>query len=197
MIELTQTPDESFTQNAIADVVSLFAATAPSPIPAEWLGARAFWSVGAGDMAAGIASTLLPQAPDALAALHHTGYPPALAWLLHLGVLRPLRWQHEPEAVTWILDFDKLRRDEFGELALPSQRTLQLVLEAAAGLWDMHSGAGALALKGWSTKPSPRRHAEKSPTLSHEEAEDFCRAALERYQAQRNWRTTPRLLRLR
>ncbi|TAN36399.1 MAG: hypothetical protein EPN23_08495 [Verrucomicrobia bacterium] len=194
MIALTHTANESLTQNAIAEVVSLFTAIAPSPIPAEWLGARAFWSVGATDMAAGIANTLLSQAPDALAALYHTGYPPALAWLLHLGVLRPQRWQHEPEAVTWILDFNKLRRDEFGELALPSQRTLQLVLEAAAGLWDAYSGAGTLALKGWTMPPHRGR---TSPKLTREEAEDFCRATLARYQVQRNWHTIPRLLHLR
>ena len=196
MIELTHTPDESVIQNAIADVVSLFAATAPSPIPTEWLGARAFWSVGADDMAAGIASTLLPQVPDALAALHHAGYPPTLAWLLHLGVLRPQRWQHEPEAVTWILDIGKLRRDAFGVLALPSQRTLHLILAAAADLWDVHSGAGALALKGW-PPAAPARHRSSNPsTLTREEVEAFCRATLARHQAARNWRTTPRLLRL-
>ena len=196
MIELTHTPDESVTQNAIADVVSLFAATVPSPIPTEWLGARAFWSVGADDMAAGIASTLLPQAPDALAALQHAGYPPTLAWLLHLGILRPQRWQYEPEAITWILDFGKLRRDAFGELALPSQRVLQLVLEAATSLWDAHSGAGALALKGWPSSAPARRRSSTPPTLTREEVEGFCRATLARQQAARNWRTTPHLLHL-
>jgi hypothetical protein len=194
MIALDHTPDASATQAAIAEVVALFSATTPSPIPVAWLGARALWSVGDHEMAAGIAGTLLPQFPDARAALHHAGYPPALAWLLHLGVLRPQRWQHEPDTVTWILDFAKLRRDAFGELALPSQRTLHLILAAAASLWDADSGAGALALKGW---PATRRRARTTPTLTREEVEDFCRATLARHQAQRRWRVAPRLLRLR
>lgn len=189
-------PDEIVA--AVVNAVSAFATVAPTPIPTAWLGVRAFWSVGANETADTLAQSLLPEAADALAALQRAGYPPALAWLLHLGVLRPQRWQHAPETVTWVLDFGKLRHDEFGELALPSHKALQLVLGAAASLWDVHSGAGALALKGWT--PAPRRQRRKKlvevPTLTHEEAEDFCRAALARHQAQRQWRTTPRLLRL-
>ncbi len=176
---------------AVVNAVSAFAAVVPTPIPTAWLGVRAFWSVGAGATADDMARALLPEAADALAALQRAGYPPALAWLLHLGVLRPQRWQHAPAAVTWILDFGKLRRDEFGELALPSHKTLQLVLEATATLWDAHSGHGALALKGWT---APRRRAATPPTLTRDEAEACCRAALARHQKQRNWRTTPRLL---
>ncbi|MCX7009470.1 MAG: hypothetical protein NTY53_19875, partial [Kiritimatiellaeota bacterium] len=186
-------PDEIVA--AVVNAVSAFATVAPSPIPTAWLGVRAFWSVGANDTADTMAQALLPEAADALAALQRAGYPPALAWLLHLGVLRPQRWQHAPETVTWVLDFGKLRRDEFGELALPSHRTLQLVLEAAASLWDAHSGAGALALKGWTATVPARRRKGEVPTLTCEEAEAFCRAALARHQTQRNWHTTPRLLR--
>lgn len=182
---------------AVVDAVSAFASVAGTPIPTAWLGVRAFWSVGAGDTADTLAQALLPEAADALAALQRAGYPPALAWLLHLGVLRPQRWQHAPETVTWVLDFGKLRRDKFGELALPSHKTLQLVLETAATLWDAHSGAGALALKGWTAAPpAHRRKKVEVPTLTREEAEAYCRAALARHQTQRNWRTTPRLLRL-
>ena len=196
MIELGHTAEATDPLDAIAQVVALFAATAPSPIPAEWLGARAFWSIGDDEMAAGIAVTHLPQAPDALAALQRTGYPPALAWLLHLGVLRPQRWQHAPEAVTWILDVSKLRHDEFGALALPSQKTLQLVLETAASLWDAQSGAGALALKGWPDAKPTRRRTPTPPHLTRQEVEALCRWAFARHQVQRNWHTTPRLLRL-
>jgi hypothetical protein len=182
---------------AVVNAVSAFANVAPTPIPTAWLGVRAFWSVGASDTANTVAQALLPEAADALAALQRAGYPPALAWLLHLGVLRPQRWQHAPEAVTWVLDFGKLHHDEFGELALPSHKTLQLVLETAATLWDAHSGAGALALKGWTAAvPLRCRKKKEAPTLTREEAEAFCRATLARHQTQRNWRTTPRLLRL-
>ena len=180
---------------AVVDAVSAFATVAPSPIPTAWLGVRAFWSVGADNTADDMAQALLPEAADALAALQRAGYPPALAWLLHLGVLRPQRWQHAPESVTWILDFGKLRHDEFGELALPSHKTLQLVLETVATLWDAYSGSGALALKGWAASVRRRKKVE-GPTLTREEAEAFCRAALVRHQTHRNWRTTPRLLRL-
>jgi hypothetical protein len=179
---------------AVVDAVSAFSSVAGTPIPTAWLGVRAFWSVGEGATADELARALLPGAADALTALQHAGYPPALAWLLHLGVLRPQRWRHAPESVTWILDFAKLRRDEFGELALPSHKTLQLVLEAAATLWDAYSGHGALALKGW-TAPA-RRRAQTPPTLTRDEAEACCRAALARHQTRRNWRTIPRLLRL-
>lgn len=181
---------------AVVNAVSAFAAVAPTPIPTAWLGVRAFWSIGASETADDMAQALLPQAADALAALQRAGYPPALAWLLHLGVLRPLRWQHAPDKVTWVLDFGKLRHDEFGELALPSHKALQLVLGAAASLWDAHSGAGALALKGWTAAAPSRRRKVEVPTLTREEAEDYCRAALARHQTQRNWSTTPRLLRV-
>ena len=181
---------------AVMDAVSAFATVVPTPIPTAWLGVRAFWSVGANATADDMAQALLPQAGDALAALQRAGYPPALAWLLHLGVLRPQRWQHAPDAVTWILDFGKLRHDAFGELALPSHKALQLVLGAAASLWDAQSGAGALALKGWTAAAPTRRRKVEVPTLTREEAEAYCRAALARHQTQRHWRTTPRLLRV-
>ena len=181
---------------AVVNAVSAFAAVAPTPIPTAWLGVRAFWSIGASETADDMAQALLPQAADALAALQRAGYPPALAWLLHLGVLRPQRWQHAPDKVTWVLDFGKLRHDEFGELALPSHKALQLVLGAAASLWDVHSGEGALALKGWAAAAPARRRKVEVATLTREEAEDYCKAALARHQTQRNWSTTPRLLRV-
>ena len=187
-------PDEIVA--AVVNAVSAFSAVAPTPIPTAWLGVRAFWSVGANDTADTMAQALLPEAADALAVLQRAGYPPALAWLLHLGVLRPQRWQHAPESVTWILDFGKLRHDEFGELALPSHKALQLVLGAAASLWDANSGAGALALKGWAAAAPVRRRKEETPTLTRDEAEHYCRAALARHQTERHWHTTPRLLRV-
>ena len=187
-------------ERTVAEIIGAVASFAtnsqPSPIPPAWLAIRACWGVGVTDAARSLSKALLPPDADAVEALDRNNFAPALAWLLHLGVARPVRWQHAPDAITWILDFDKLRRDSASELALVSQQGLQLVLLTMAGVWDATSGNGSLAIKGW---PPPCRSRQRTPSigLTLTEAEDFCRELLARQQARRGWQTTPRILRLR
>ena len=212
MIELADKPDRTtqelqdisavlnLSEQSLAEIiaaVAAHAATEPaSPIPPAWQAVRACWSVGALEAARSLSAALLSSKTDAVETLQHSGFPPTLAWLLHLGVLRPLRWQHAPDNLTWILDFGKLRRDVDGDLALTCRHGLQLVVNSGAGLWDATSGEGALALKGWPASRCARRRGA-SLGFSLAEAEDFCRDLLARQQIRRGWRSTPRILRLR
>jgi hypothetical protein len=183
-------------QEILSAVAAYATHAAASPIPPTWLAARACWSIGAAGAAQTLAGNLVGPNADIAAALHNGGFVPGLAWLLHLGVVRPMRWRHAPDTLTWILDFGKLRRDADGELALACRQGLQLVLDTMAGLWDASSGSGALVLKGW---PPPQNRRRRAPAAGWplDEAEAFCRDLLARQQARRGWHALPHILRLR
>jgi hypothetical protein len=180
----------------IAAVAAHAAAAPSSPIPPAWQAVRACWGVGALDAARSLSAPLLSSKADTVETLQHSGFSPNLAWLLHLGVVRPLRWRHAPDVLTWILDFGKLRRDVDGEMALLCRHGLHLVMTSIAGLWDATSGDGALALKGWPLSRRTRR-CIAGTGFSLTEAEDYCRDLLARQQVCRGWRNTPRIFRLR
>ena len=171
--------------NEVTRALSAFGA-AEGPLNAPgWHLARALWSVGEHTAAHTVAAGLLADGadePDARRVLEQSAFDPRLGFLLEARVLRPLRWQYQPEPLAWVLDFGRLQRDTAGHMALFCLRGLQDMLAAAAGVWDDTAGRGALALKGW---PAPQ------------EAEDFCRAFLERCRHRRGWAATPRVLQLR
>ena len=165
-------------------VIEFGAGAGPNIVSPGWHMARALWSVGEHAAAHAVAAGLLADGtPDADArhALEQHAFDPHLGFLLEVRVLRPLRWQHQPEQPGWTLDFSRLQRDTAGELALFRLSGLLGMLKTLVGLWDATRGRGTLALKAW---PVPR------------EAEDCCRAFLERCRHARGWHAAPQVVHL-
>lgn len=111
-------------------------------------------------------------------------YPfPELYPLFSSRALRPL--QLTTAGPLWVLDFNRIGRNDADPTELLLFRTLRQLAETVSNVWKKQNGGGTLGLKGFERFVSP---ADVQSSMDH------VRAVLDRCARKNEWRQTPAVL---
>ena len=149
--------------------------------------ARACCSIGERDAAEQVLKSIQPHARhvnrwlEILSELHN--FPELLPYF-SAGIIRPAEWVGAQLDRMWTVDFSRLHLAESERHEMLLHRSVRLLIERLAGVWDACSGEGVLGIKGWRAwemEDEGSLWAYLSDLLAHEQVE-------------RGWATRPDLL---
>ena len=119
--------------------------------------------------------------------------------VLGTGLVRPAIWSVTGDTTVWVLDLTPLTRRGRDRLELVFFRSLNVVLETIADLWDASRGNGVLGLNHVSASAAALLGGLAGKRQTVQLAGELCYSCadkLDRLRAQRGWLTAPIVMNL-
>ena len=120
---------------------------------------------------------------------------PKLLPFFSAGILHPADWVGAQVERMWVLDFSKIHISDSERHEILLYRTVRLLIEQTAPIWDSVSGHGVLGIRGLENMHLPPSRYRKR--LPPERIPDYIRRLVQHLQLQRTWEEPPMLITLK